>query len=185
METASVKPFIVRIPDTTKVSVEGGALRVTGPKGELVQPIVREIAVNIENGQAVITRQGNSKRLKALHGLIRALLQNAVRGVNEGYTKTLELSGVGYRAQASGDELTLSVGFSHQVKMKAPKGITFAVVENKIKVSGNDKHMVGQIAHSIRAVRPPEPYKGKGIKYEGERIRRKAGKAAAKAAGAK
>lgn len=184
-ETSTAKPFTVAIPDATKVVIENYVARVTGPKGELLQPLSHDIVVAIADSNLVITRKTDDKAAKSLHGLTRALLTNAIRGVNQGYTKTLELSGVGYRAQLSGDELTLSLGFSHPVKFKAPKGITFTVAENKITLSGMDKHMVGQIAHSIRAVRPPEPYKGKGIKYEGERIRRKAGKAAAKAVGAK
>ena len=179
------KPSIVKIPESTKVIREGDSIKVTGPKGELVQPIEKEVEVQVNGGEIVIERLFDSKRAKAIHGLTKALLANAILGVNEGFVKTLVLSGVGYRAQVSGNELTLSVGFSHPVKITAPQGISFSVADNKITVAGIDKHMVGQVAHTIRAVRPPEPYKGKGIMYEGERIRRKAGKAAAKTVGVK
>lgn len=178
-----VKPLRVIIPDTTKIAIEKNVVKVTGPKGELTQVIESSIIVEAVDGDMLIKAQSNDKRTRALLGLVRALLNNAIKGVNEGYVKTLELSGVGYRAQVNGSELTLSVGFSHPVKVSAPTGIVFAMVENKIKISGIDKHLVGQVAHTIRQIRPPEPYKGKGIKYEGEKIRRKAGKAAAKTAG--
>jgi len=182
-DVSTAKPLLIQVPETTKIALENNMVRVSGPKGELTQVVSKDILVTLEDGKIVITRKTDNKAAKALHGLTRALLQNAIAGVTEGFKKTLELSGVGYRAAVSGDELTLSVGFSHPVKFKAPGGITFAVAENKITLSGMDKHLVGQIAHTIRSVRPPEPYKGKGIKYEGEKIRRKAGKAAAKAAG--
>lgn len=178
-----IKPLVVKIPQNTKVSLEGSVVKVEGPKGALVQEFAGDIKVAVQDGEIVVERLADDKKTRALHGLTHALLRNAVLGTTQGFVKTLELSGVGYRAQVSGDELTLSVGFSHPVKFKAPSGITFAVADNKITISGVDKHMVGQAAHSIRAVRPPEPYKGKGIKYEGERIRRKAGKAAAKTVG--
>lgn len=178
-----VKPLVVKIPENTKVALEGHFVRVEGPKGFLVQELAQDIKVAVKDGEIVVERLSDDKKIRALHGLVHALLRNAVLGTTQGFVKTLELSGVGYRAQVSADELTLSVGFSHPVKFKAPSGITFAVADNKITISGVDKHLVGQIAHSIREIRPPEPYKGKGIKYEGERIRRKAGKAAAKTAG--
>lgn len=180
-----VKPFSVKIPENIQVIKDGNMLKITGQKGELSFSGVEQIGVEVVDGQVKLTRELDSKNVRALHGLIRALLLNAIEGVTNGYSKTLELAGVGYRAAVAGEELTLSVGYSHPVKIKAPKGITFSVVENKIKITGIDKQLVGQIAHSIRAVREPEPYKGKGIKYEGERIRRKAGKAAAKIGGAK
>lgn len=175
----------MKIPETTKVTLEGKKILITGPKGELTQLVNKDIKVNVENGEFVVERSGENKKLRALHGLTLALLRNMIVGVTGGYAKTLELSGVGFRAQASGDTLTLSVGFSHPVTLKAPQGISFSVAENKITVTGIDKQLVGQIAHNIRDVRPPEPYKGKGIRYLGERIRRKAGKAAAKTVGAK
>lgn len=181
----SIKPLSVKIPENTKVALEGNIIRVEGPKGTLAQPVHSEIKIHMQNGRLVIERQIDNKKSRALHGLTRALAANAIKGVNEGFRKVLELSGVGYRAQVVGDTLTLSVGFSHPLTFKAPTGVTFTVSENKITITGIDKHLVGQIAHTIRAVRPPEPYKGKGIKYEGERIRRKAGKAAAKTTGVK
>lgn len=179
------KPFAIKIPENIKASLEGQTVRVVGPKGELLQSIDKAIHVAISDSEILLRRISDDKRVRALHGLTKSLLTNAIHGVQSGFSKTLELSGVGYRAAVLGDELTLSVGFSHPVSFKAPKGITFSVSENKITVSGIDKHLVGQLAHQVRAVRPPEPYKGKGIKYEGERIRRKAGKAAAKTIGAK
>lgn len=175
----------MKIPQTTKVTLEGKKIIIVGPKGELRQTVDKDIIVKVEDSEFIIERNQESKRLRALHGLTQALLRNMIAGVTVGFTKTLELSGVGFRAQTSDDTLTLSVGFSHPVVLKAPQAITFAVAENKITVSGIDKQLVGQIAQNIRNVRPPEPYKGKGIRYEGERIRRKAGKAAAKTVGAK
>lgn len=180
-----IKPLSVKIPESTKVVVEGNVVKIEGPKGGLAHIVDKAIAVGVENGEIVVKRSSDDKKTKALHGLTRALLHNAIVGVTEGFTKTLELSGVGYKAAVSEGVLTLSVGFSHPVTFQAPAGISFSVVENKIKISGFDKHLVGQIAHTIRSIRPPEPYKGKGIKYEGERIRRKAGKAAAKTVGVK
>ncbi len=180
-----IKPFVVKIPENTKVTLEKNSAKVEGPKGTLSLALNSAIGVVVENGEIVISRTSNEKKVKALHGLVRALLTNILLGVNEGFKKTLELSGVGFRAQVAGDELVLSVGFSHPVKFKAPPDIAFSVSENKITVSGIDKHLVGQIAHTIRSSRPAEPYKGKGIKYEGERIRRKAGKAKAMATGVK
>lgn len=179
------KPINLTIPEATKITLSDGTLRIEGPKGNLSQAITNDVAVKIGDGMVSVEAANNDKRAKAMQGLVIALLRNAMLGVNEEFVKTLELSGVGFRAQVTGDELVLSVGFSHQVKLKAPQGITFSVLDNKIKVVGIDKHMVGQTAHTIRSVRPPEPYKGKGIKYEGERIRRKPGKAAAKAVGGK
>ncbi|MBI2036612.1 50S ribosomal protein L6 [Candidatus Microgenomates bacterium] len=180
-----IKPLIVKIPENTKVTLEKNSAKVEGSKGTLLLGLPSDINVAVQNGEIVISRTGNEKKIKALHGLIRSLFINMFVGVNEGFKKTLELSGVGFRAQVEGDQLVLSVGFSHPVKFAAPEGISFAVSENKITVSGIDKQLVGQIAHTIRSSRPAEPYKGKGIKYEGERIRRKAGKAKAMATGAK
>lgn len=179
------KPFSVKIPENTRVTLEDKRMKIAGSKGELVQVIVPSVVVNMGDREIIIENTGESKKTRALSGLMRALITNALIGVNEGFSKTLELSGVGYRAQVSGDTLTLSIGFSHPVIIKAPAGISFSVAENKIIITGIDKQLVGQIAHSIRSTRPPEPYKGKGIKYVGERIRRKAGKAAVKTTGAK
>lgn len=180
-----IKPLTVKIPQNTQVLIEGKLVKIEGPKGGLSHTVDKAVKVEVRDGEIVVERLSDDKKARALHGLTRALLRNAVTGVHEGFTKTLELSGVGFRAQVSADELILSVGFSHPVKVKAPAGITFSVSENKISIAGVDKHLVGQVAHSIRSVRPPEPYKGKGIKYEGERIRRKAGKAAVKTVGVK
>lgn len=177
------KPLTVKIPENTKVTIEGNLITVEGPKGRISQEIAQGIGVKQRDSEIIVERFEDSKKMRSLCGLIRALIANAILGVHEGFTKTLELSGVGFRAQVAGDTLTLSVGFSHPVTMKAPVGITFGVLENKITVSGIDKQLVGLVAHRVRSVRPPEPYKGKGIKYEGERIRRKAGKAAAKTVG--
>ena len=180
-----IKPLTIKIPENTKVVIEGNVVKFDGAKGSTSQIVHGLIKVAINDGEIVIERTSDDKKTRALHGLVKALLTNAVIGVNSGFTKTLEMAGVGYKAVVAGDELTLSVGFSHPVKFTAPASISFAAAENKITVTGVDKHLVGQVAHSIRAVRPPEPYKGKGIKYQGERIRRKAGKAAAKTVGAK
>lgn len=181
----NVKPLIVKIPEHTSATLEGNRVNIIGPKGELKAPIEKKVSVTIENGNMFIKRLSDDKQARALQGLTRALIANAIHGVTQGFMKTLELSGVGFRAQVLGDELTLSVGFSHPVRLKAPEGILLGVSENKISISGIDKQLVGQVAQTIRHIRPPEPYKGKGIRYEGEKIRRKAGKAAVKTAGAK
>lgn len=170
---------IITIPAGTTVGVAHGYAKVTGPKGELMQRIEPGIDVVVEEGTLTVKRNGEDKDSRAKHGLVQSLLASAVTGVTNGFTKTLEMTGVGYRAQANGSEITLTVGYSHPVKIKAPAGITFAVGENnKITVTGIDKQLVGLMAHQIREVRKPEPYKGKGIRYQGEHIRRKAGKAA-------
>ena len=167
------------------VVLENDVVRATGPKGTMLFPLPKGIKINIENGKInVFQKKENDPETKALFGLTRAYVANIITGVSTGFERKLELIGVGYRAQASGSSLTLSVGFSHQVNFKAPEGVTFAVSENIITIFGADKVLVGNTAAKIRAIRPPEPYKGKGIKYVGEKIRRKAGKAA-KAVGAK
>ncbi len=167
------------------VTVTGDVVTVAGPKGNASYTLPKGITAAVEEGKVVVKQEEKTKgETKNLFGLTRALLANMVKGVSTGVEKKLELSGVGYRAQASGSDLTLSVGFSHPVKIKAPAGVTFTVAENVITVSGTDKAIVGLIASQVRAVRPPEPYKGKGIKYQGEYIRKKAGKAA-KAVGGK
>jgi large subunit ribosomal protein L6 len=141
-----------------------------------------EVKVTLGNGEVAVSRKDDSDRSKAMHGLIRTLIFNMVEGVTKGFEKTLELSGVGFRASVSGNKLVLTVGYSHPVEIEAPEGISFKVVENKVTVSGFDKALVGEVASKIRKVRPAEPYKAKGIKYEGEVIRRKAGKAGKAAA---
>lgn len=175
----------IEIPEGVTVTVVDTMVTVNGSKGTLSFAIPTGITVIVADGKIIVGQHDATKEeTKNLFGLTRANIANMVLGVSKGVEKKLELSGVGYRAQASGSELTLSVGFSHPVKMKAPPGITFTVADTTITVSGIDKALVGLLAAQIRAVRPPEPYKGKGIKYVGEYIRKKAGKAA-KAVGAK
>lgn len=168
----------VAIPAGVEVTLaEGNVITVKGPKGTLTRKLVPDMNIAIEEGNVVITRPSDLKKHKALHGLTRTLVYNMVVGVTEGYTKTLEINGVGYRAAKAGNKLNLTLGYSHPVEMIDPEGIETTVEgQNKIIVSGIDKEKVGQFAAEIRAKRAPEPYKGKGIKYSDERIRRKAGK---------
>ena len=167
----------VTIPPGVQVSLERGGVLVKGPKGELWRAVPEKIKVKIEVGKAVVEAANSERQVRALHGLIRSLLANMVQGVTVGFQKTLELQGVGFRASLADNRLVLSVGYSHQVEITPPDGINFVVKENKIDVSGIDKALVGEIAAKIRLVRPVEPYKGKGVRYEGEVVRRKAGKA--------
>jgi large subunit ribosomal protein L6 len=176
MSKIAKKPIIIK--EGIRVAIEGRNVKVSGPKGELSFTIPVGIKAEVVGGEIIVSQEKkNSQETNALFGLTRAIINNLVRGVSEGFEKKLELSGVGYRAQAAGDTLTLSLGFSHPVIVKANQGITFTVEEN-ITISGIDKALVGDTAAKIRIIRPPEPYKGKGIKYVGERVRRKAGKAA-------
>jgi len=175
----------IDIPTGVEVNIEGSDLTVKGSKGVLRLELTRAVKVSIEENKVLVSRKKEDKQSKSLHGLTRSLINNMVIGVTTGWTKNLEMVGVGYRAQGGGDTVTLNVGYSHPVVVKAPEGITFVVAENtKISVSGIDKTLVGQISANIRKVRPPEVYKGKGIRYAGEYVRKKAGKAG-KAAGAK
>ncbi len=176
----------VSIKEGVKVSIENGVVKVEGSKGNLTFPVPKDIEVKIQENRIEIAQKGKmeDRKVRALFGLTRAMISNMITGVSSGFEKKLELSGVGYRAQVQGNDLVISVGFSHPVKFVPLDGIKFEVVENNIIVSGVDKAVVGNTAAIIRAVKPPEPYKGKGIKYQGERIRRKVGKAA-KAVGAK
>ena len=174
----------VIIPSGVTVGIVSGAVSVKGPKGELVVPILTGITVKQEGDTLLAERLRNDKAVKSAHGTVVALIKNAITGVTTGWTKQLELSGVGYRASLGGTDLTLSVGFSHPVVIKPPAGIVFTVNEGKIQVSGIDKYLVGQTAATIRGVKPPEPYKGKGIRYSGEFIRKKAGKSAKAVGGA-
>ena len=169
----------VEVPDGVKIKVKGSYVHVKGPKGELSHTFPSEMKIKFENGQIVVKRPSDQKEHKALHGMTRAIINNMVTGVSQGFEKILEINGVGYRAELEGKTLVLSVGYSHKVPIEPPEGITFDVDAHtrQIKVMGYDKQVVGQIASEIRKVRPPEPYKGKGIKYIDERIRRKAGKA--------
>lgn len=160
------------------VTVANGMLTVKGPKGELSRELPSLISIDITDGIATVSRADDSKQARALHGLMRSLLNNMVEGVNNGFTKTLELIGVGYKASVQGDRLTLSLGYSHPIEVDAPAGISFETeTPTKVLVKGIDKEAVGNISAKIRAFRKPEPYKGKGVKYSGEVIRRKAGKA--------
>jgi large subunit ribosomal protein L6 len=176
------------IPILKGVEVEqnDGRIRITGPKGELTTQLHPAINVEVKENELRVSTSGEDKEQSALHGLWRALLNNMVRGVVEGYQKKLEIVGVGYRAEIKGSKLQLQVGYSHPIVFAPPEGIKLeAPTPTNIVVSGVDRQLVGQVAAKIRSFRPPEPYKGKGIKYEGEYIRKKAGKAAAAAAGTK
>ena len=167
----------IAIPAGVTVSVaENNTVTVKGPTGELTRTLPKEMTIEQKDGKVVISRPSDDKKEKALHGLTRALLHNMVVGVSEGFSKTLEINGVGYRAQKQGKTLVMHLGYSHTVDMEDPEGITTTVQDNKIIVSGIDKELVGQVAANIRAKRGPEPYKGKGIKYDYETIRRKVGK---------
>lgn len=163
----------ITLPASVTVNQEGQTVVVKGPKGQLTLNLPTQVTIQNADGKLTVASQASN-----LHGLIRSLLANNVRGVTEGWTKVLEINGTGFRATTNGSELNMSLGFSHPVIIKAPTGITFAVNENKITVSGFDKVLVGEVAAKIRKSRPADVYKAKGLKYEGEYIRRKAGKAA-------
>lgn len=169
----------IPVPEGVTVDIKKSTVRVKGPKGELFRTFDPEMQIKLDGNQLVIQRPTDQRRHRALHGLTRALLNNMVVGVTEGYTRRLEIQGVGYRAEMQGQNLVLSVGYSHPVVVEPPAGISFEVEKGyrTLLVSGIDKELVGEIAARIRRVRPPEPYKGKGIRYEGEYVRRKAGKA--------
>lgn len=167
----------ITIPLDVTVEVGDSTVKVKGPKGELVFPFRKEMAVEVKNQQVVVARKAENKFSKALHGLTRSIIANMILGVTQGHKKTLEIIGVGYRAAKQGEDLVLNVGYSHPVVISQTHGIEINIKENKITVTGPDKVLVGEVAAKIRRVRPPEPYKGKGIKYLGEQIRRKAGKA--------
>jgi large subunit ribosomal protein L6 len=171
----------IALSSGVEVQIEGTAVRVKGPKGQLERQINYELALRQEDGQLIVSRSLEEKKHKALHGLTRTLIANMVTGVTQGFEKTLELFGVGYRATKQGNKLVLTVGYSHPVEINPPEGLTIEVPQpTKIIVKGCDKEKVGALAAKIRAVREPEPYKGKGIRYEGERVRRKVGKAGGK-----
>ncbi len=171
----------VPVPEGVKCELQGNTLTVTGPKGTLQRTFHPEVIINIEDKQIVVQRPSDKREHKALHGLTRVLVNNMIIGVTKGYQKTLLIEGVGYRASLQGKNLNLTLGFSHPVSMEPPPGITFAVDNPQtIKVIGIDKELVGQVAANIRALRKPEPYKGKGIRYDYERIRRKESKASGK-----
>ena len=173
------KPVV--IPAGVEVTLDGHTLTVKGPKGTLTRTFHNRMSIAVENNEIVVTRPSDDKEDKSIHGLTRTLIHNMVEGVTNGFKKELEINGVGYRAARQGNKLVLTLGFSHPVEMEAPAGITIDVpAPNKIIVSGADKEVVGAVAANIRKWREPEPYKGKGIRYEGEVVRRKAGKAGAK-----
>jgi large subunit ribosomal protein L6 len=169
----------IPIPETVTVSIEPDVVRVSGPRGELQERVARDMKVEQRDGEVVVTRPTDRGEHRALHGLTRSLIANMVAGVTEGFEKRLDIQGVGYRAQLKGRDIELAVGYSHPVQIKAPEGIEFEVPQpTQIVVKGNSKQAVGEIAARIRKVRPPEPYKGKGIRYRDEYVARKVGKRA-------
>ncbi|MFN8652781.1 MAG: 50S ribosomal protein L6 [Gemmatimonadales bacterium] len=171
----------VTVPKGVTVTVNGHAVSAKGPKGELSRTFHPEIKIALAGEQVTVERPSDEARHKALHGLTRTLIQNMVDGVAKGYLRTLEIQGVGYKAEAKGNGLQLALGFSHPVHYPAPAGIKFTVDNNTVvKIEGPDKELVGQVAAEIRSLRKPEPYKGKGVRYQGETVRRKAGKTGAK-----
>jgi large subunit ribosomal protein L6 len=171
----------ITIPSGVTVAVDGSTVKVKGPKGELSRTFESSMKVRQEGNELLVERPNDEKRERALHGLTRALLANMVTGVTEGFKKTLEIVGVGYRAEKKGKNLVVSVGYSHPVNYPEPEGITLTTpAPTTIVIEGVDKQKVGQVAAELREFRPPEPYKGKGIRYQGEQVRRKAGKTAGK-----
>jgi large subunit ribosomal protein L6 len=171
----------ITVPANVTVTIENNLVTVKGPKGELARQINKDMILKLEDGHLTVDRPSDDKEHRAMHGLSRTLINNMVIGVTDGFTKTLEINGVGYRAAKQGENINFTLGFSHPVVKEPPAGITFEVpAPNKIIVKGANKETVGAVAADIRTLRPPEPYKGKGIRYEGEVVRRKAGKAGAK-----
>ena len=168
----------VKIEKGVDVKIESGVIFVKGPKGELKRSLLDSIDIKIENDQIIVTPKNEENETRAFWGLQRSLIFNMIEGVTKGFTKKLELVGVGYKANLQGKDLVIDIGFSHPVKVEAPQGITFAAEKTSITISGIDKELVGQIASSIRKIRKPEPYKGKGIRYVGEVVRKKLGKKA-------
>lgn len=181
MSRVGKKP--IKIPPNVEVKIEKNKVTIKGPKGELSREVRPEIKVKEDKGSLVVSPKAETKKSKAFWGLTRALLNNMVKGVCEGYEKKLEIKGLGYKANLEGETLVLMAGFTHPVKIKAPQGIQITTQQKIITVSGIDKELVGQVASRIKKVRPAEPYKGKGIRYVGEVIRRKAGKKAATVVG--
>ncbi len=169
----------VPVPAAVKIAVREGAVDVQGPKGKLACPVAEGIACRVEGGQVHVTRENDTKPVRALHGLTRALLANAVKGVTEGYKRELDIVGVGYKASLEGKKVVFNIGYSHPIELPVPEGIQITVEKNThVTVTGFDKQLVGQVAAKIRSFKKPEPYKGKGVMYTGEHIIRKAGKAA-------
>lgn len=168
----------VKVPGGVTVSVSDSEVQVKGPKGELRERVLSHVAVRVEDGRVLVDRTGDDKTHRAAHGLTRTLVNNMIEGVSRGFRKSLEIQGVGYRAAKSGERLNLTLGYSHPISYQPPKGVSLSVEGTaKIHVDGIDKQQVGQVAAEIRNLRPPEPYKGKGIRYEGEYVRKKLGKA--------
>lgn len=169
----------VTVPSGVKVEVQNSEVLVKGPRGEMRQLFSPTVSVSLENGQVIVTRSSDEPRVRALHGTTRALIQNMVTGVSTGFTRVLEIDGVGYRPEMDGATLVLYLGYSHPVRVEPPAGVKFEVdaKARQIRIIGHDKEQLGQLAADIRKIRPPEPYKGKGVHYLGEKIRRKAGKA--------
>lgn len=184
MSRVGKKP--ISLPDKVKVTFKDGNLLVEGPLGKLSRTLNPETKVEVKDKEVLVTRQGDEPKNRALHGLNRALVQNMVTGVSAGFTKELDIQGVGYRAEVKGSNLNLSLGFSHPMEFPIPEGIKIKVDKlTHVVISGFDKIQVGQIAADLRKIRPPEPYKGKGVRYSNEVVKRKAGKAAAGSAGGK
>ena len=167
----------ITVPSGVTVSIKKDQVTVTGPKGELSRAISPDIAIDQQDNTLTVSRPSDNKEHRSLHGLTRSLVANMVEGVSSGFDKYLEIVGVGYRAEKTGDKLTFRVGYSHLVEVSPLPGVSFAVEGNRVKVSGIDKEVVGEMAARIRKIRPPDPYKGKGIRYAGEKVRLKPGKA--------
>jgi large subunit ribosomal protein L6 len=169
----------ITVPNGVKVSIEANQIRVEGPRGNLERTFRPEMVVKMEDGSIRVKRPSDEPQMRAYHGLTRALIDNMIHGVSEGFEKVLQVEGVGYRPELDGKDLVLYVGYSHEVRVPPPEGINFDVDTRArlIRIQGIDKEQVGQVAADIRRIRPPEPYKGKGIRYQGEQVRRKAGKA--------
>jgi large subunit ribosomal protein L6 len=169
----------IAVPSGVHIEIDGHRVSVKGKRGELVREFHPDIGVQLEDGKVVVTRPSDLAQHRALHGTVRALLANMVRGVSQGFAKTLQIEGVGYRATMEGSNVVFYLGYSHPVKVEPPAGIKFSVDEKAktVTIEGNDREQVGQVAANLRKLRPPEPYKGKGVMYQGEHIRRKAGKA--------
>ncbi|MBI3013607.1 MAG: 50S ribosomal protein L6 [Candidatus Tectomicrobia bacterium] len=179
MSRVGKKPIVYN-PKEVEVTPGEGTVQVKGPKGTLSQPVHRLMAVETSSGAILVTPTASSRLSRSLHGLTRTLIANMITGVTQGFKKELEINGVGYRAQVQGKNLTLHLGYSHPIVVPAPDGIHFEVEKNRVTVGGVDKQLVGQVAANLRSLKPPEPYKGKGIKYVEEKIRRKEGKTGAK-----
>jgi len=169
----------IAVPSGVQIKIDGHQVSVKGKRGELIREFHPDIEIKLDDGKVIVTRPSDSPSHRALHGTTRALLANMVKGVSEGFTKVLQIEGVGYRATMEGTHLVFYLGFSHPIKVEPPAGIKFVADEKAktVTIDGNDREQVGQVAANLRKLRPPEPYKGKGVMYQGEHIRRKAGKA--------